>query len=390
MFNLQSAPGKTAPQKPKVAVDDKYSKMKWTKTPVDDKNGSGYYEKYHSAPLFALLVFKMFSVFSKGKGCHADDDKYSKMKWTKTPVDDKNGSGYYEKYHSAPLFALLAFKIHSMVRKAVPALFALFGSSSFFFACVYVLLGFLYIHLGGQPSSSSSSEKLLNLMSISMEVFGLLILRHKIQHRNSVAGISGMTMLMYAAVYTVRIWLNMPNSWSFNFMELELEASFGIFSLLLVLDCLRSIFVVHRNSYQQELDVLHAKYLIPGCFVMAALLRAHFHSWTNLFGFMWTSCLYMDVLALMPQVVMMACGGGKVAAPIAHFVAATFLSRINDLGDSLLYKTFPAEDHFSYSIVVFFQAVHLLIVADFMYYYAKALTSGAGLEKDMEMNVIEV
>merc|ERR1719213_1197392 len=197
-------------------------------------------------------------------------------------------------------------------------------------------------------------------------------------------------MLMYAACYTVRIWLNMPSSWSFSLMELELEASFGVFSLLLVLDCLRSIFVVHRNSYQEDLDVLHVKYLLPGCFVLAALLRVHFHSWTNLFGFMWTSCLYMDVLALMPQVVMMARGGGKVAAPIAHFVAATFLSRIHDLLDSLLYKTFSPDDCFSYYIVVFFQAVHLLIVADFMYYYVKALGSGAGLQKDMEMNVVDV
>merc|ERR1719161_1202952 len=100
--------------------------MNWTKTPVDDTNGSGYYEKYHSAPLFALLVFKILSIFNlrsdpdkagpeKKKESH--DDKYSKMNWTKTPVDDKNGSGYYEKYHSAPLFALLVFKIFSVFSK---------------------------------------------------------------------------------------------------------------------------------------------------------------------------------------------------------------------------------------------------------------------------------
>jgi len=350
------------------------------RTPVEDENGSGYYEKYHKAPVLMLLFFKLQSVLCK----------IPSLIVAKTPVDDKNGSGYYEKYHSAPVFMLLIFKLQSVVGKAVPALFALFWNSSFCFACIYTLLGLAYILLGGQPSSITGSEKLLNLMSISMEVFGLLTLRHKIQTRNSVQGISGMTMLMYAACYALRIWLNLPDSWNFNVMELELEASFGIFSLLLVLDCLRSIFVTHRSSYQEDLDVLHVKYLIPGCFVLALLLHAQFHTWSASFGYMWSSCLYMDVLALMPQVVMMARGDGKVAAPIAHFVAATFLSRIEDLSDSLFYKadTLASDDYFSYHVVIFFQALHLLIVADFMYYYVKALTSRAGFAK--QIDVLEV
>merc|ERR1719335_21314 len=232
----------------------------------------------------------------------------------------------------------------------------------------------------------------MNVTSISLEILGLLIVRYKIHHRNSVEGISGQTMLMYAAVYAVRIWLNMPclATWDGDVLDIELEASFGIISFLLVLDCLRSLFVTHSSSYQADLDVLHAKHLIPGCFLFATLLRPHFHGWTPFFGYMWSSCLYMDVMALMPQVMMMARGGGKVEAPIAHFVAATFLSRIEDLWDTVFYKAGSARDDcFSYYTIIFFQAMHLLIVADFMYYYVKALTSGSGLNC-MDMNVIEV
>jgi len=386
----KTVPQKTVPQKEEVVMTsscnsspcadeaDKYTKF--ANTPVQDENGSGYYEKYHSAPVLMLLIFKLQSVLQSVWNFELP---------AKTPVQDEHGSGYYEKYHSAPVFMLLIFKLQRVFGKSVPALF---GNSSFCFACVYVLLGLVYILLGGQPSSNTGSEKLLNFMSISMEVFGLLILRHKIQQRKSVQGVSGMTMLMYTACYTVRLWLNMPSSLSFNFMELELEATFGIISLLLVLDCLRSIFVTHRRSYQEDLDVLHVKYLIPGCFCLALLVGPHFHYWNPLVGYMWTSCLYMDVLALLPQVVMMARGGGKVSAPIAHFVAATFLSRIEDLSDSLFFKadSFGPEDHFSYYIIIFFQALHLLVVADFMYYYLKNVTSGAGLEKDMDMDVMEV
>jgi len=349
------------------------------------KNVSGPFQKYQDA----------LSIFSPQSGPQNpkddDDDKYAKTSWFKTPVHDGQGSGFYEKYHSAPFLMLLIYKLQDVFGKAVPALSALCGNSSFRFACVYALLGFVYLLLGGHPSSSSGSEKLLNLGSISVEVFGLLILRAKINHRKNVKGISGMTLLMYATFYTVRIWLNLPDSWSFHLNELELEASFGIFSLLIVLDCVRSVFVTHRSSYQEDLDVLHVKYLIPGCFLLAALLRADFRRWSALYGYMWTSCLYMDVLALLPQVVMMARGGGKVEAPIAHFVAATFLSRIQDLSDTLFFKAgLLSEDYFSSCIVIFFQALHLLVVADFMYYYVKALTSGKGLEKGMEMNVMDV
>jgi len=338
------------------------------------KTNPGPFQKYHEA----------LSIFNRAPGktlpqtapCADDDDKYTKF--VKTPVHDGKGSGYYEKYHSAPVFVLLLFKLQSV------------WNSTFGFASVYVLLGLTYTILGGHARSTTGYENLFNFMAISMEVFGLLILRHKIQRRNSANGVSGMTLLMYAGCYAVRIWLNAPRSWSFNFMELELEASFGIFSLLLVLNCLWCVFVTHRSSYQEDLDVLHVKYLVPGCFLLAALLRPHFHVWRPFFGYMWSSCLYMDVLALLPQVVMMARGGGKVSAPIAHFVAATFLSRIEDLSDSLFYKAgkFKSDEEFSFYLIIFFQALHLLVVMDFMYYYVKNMTSGAGLEKDVSVTEV--
>merc|ERR1719272_2154129 len=134
-------------------------------------------------------------------------------------------------------------------------------------------------------------------------------------------------MIMYAVVYTVRIYLAMPSHWS-SWSQLNMDATYTIISLLLVLDILRSVFVTHRKSYQADLDVLQAKYVIPGCIVAALLVRPHFHFWSTPYSLTFGSCLYMDVLALMPQVVMMQRSEGKIEAPIAHFVAATFLSRL--------------------------------------------------------------
>jgi len=307
---------------------------------------------------------------SCGVRTFCDDDKYAKHARA-----SKAGPAPLQKYQDA----LGIFNAN------------LFKSSSFAFACGYILLAFGYVLFGG-AAGRPMIEKLMNVTSISLEILGLLIVRYKIHHRNSVEGISGQTMLMYAVVYAVRIWLNMPclATWDGDVLNIELEASFGIISFLLVLDCLRSLFVTHRSSYQADLDVLHVKHLIPGCFFLATLLRPHFHSWSPFFGYMWSSCLYMDVMALMPQVMMMARGGSKVEAPIAHFVAATFLSRIEDLSDSLLFQEakMHSDEYFSFYTIIFFQGLHLILVADFMYYYMKARSSGLG---DLQMDhMIEV
>jgi hypothetical protein len=297
----------------------------------------------------------------------SDDDKY-----TKFDRSHKKTSGSFTKYQ----------EVFEVLRPV------LIKNSNFLFGCMYVLFAVAYVHLGGHPGRPLS-ENVLNLVSISIEIFGLLVLRHKIQSRKSVSGISGMTMLMYAACYTVRIWIYLPEFGHINnLMEVELESSVpGILSFLLVLDCLRSIFVTHRSSYQADLDVLHVKYLLPGCFFLAFLLRAQFLNWTTFYSYMWSSCLYMDVLALMPQVVMMARGGGKVEAPIAHFVAATFLSRIEDLSISLVFQMPAAHDDelFSLCLIIFFQALHLLLVADFIYYYVKASTSKTLTQAEIEV-----
>merc|ERR1719262_1664219 len=106
---------------------------------------------------------------------------------------------------------------------------------------------------------------------------------------------------------------------------------------------------------------------------MALLVHAQFSSWTFMYGYSWSSTLYMDVLALMPQVVMMSQSGGKVATPIANFVATTSISRCGDLFHSLFILTDTrVNEPFSYWTAVSVQIVHLVLVADFMYYFCKA------------------
>merc|ERR1719163_1875792 len=74
-----------------------------------------------------------------------------------------------------------------------------------------------------------------------------------------------------------------------------------IVSCILAYISLWSIFKTYRSSYQEDLDVLKVKYLIPGCLLLGLVLHPHFRQgWT--YSVSWAMSFYIDVLALLPQV----------------------------------------------------------------------------------------
>jgi len=243
-------------------------------------------------------------------------------------------------------------------------------------------------HLVGGNLMQADAADLLGYLSTIFETLGLLVLKCKIKSQGSVKGISGMTMAMYALVFVSREYLLLPerswlliDGWAVEVLQVP--------SILLAFDILYSIFKTHKSTYQEELDILRIKYIVPTCIALAVILHPHFAQgeWHS---FLWTSYLYLDVFALLPQVVMMANAGKKVEAPIAHFVAATALRWVIDLwfwyfdfdlGPQGWYKGI----NLSGCLIVSFHILSLCLVADFMYYYIKARLSNAKLSDDLDV-----
>lgn len=302
---------------------------------------------------------------SAGNADH-DDDKHAK-----TWAGRKSAPGPFQKYQDASSI------LHSALSKAIPKEVFLF---------VVIVLGAAALHNTLSAGYHTGFRSTVRMASAITEPFGLVMLRQNLRLQNSAAGISGMTMQMYAAVYGIRLWVNLPSSKNPDMWSLLEEWLMAVVSLLLVFDIMRSVFVTHRSSYQHDLDGLKAKYLISACIVLALVLRPDFHFWKNeqWEGFWWSSCLYLDVAALMPQVFMMARGGGTVKAPIAHFVAATFLSRFEDMYD-LSYVPVLEGERISLYAVVCLHALHLLLIMDFMFYYMKARFAGSKFSDDVAL-----
>jgi len=250
----------------------------------------------------------------------------------------------------------------------------------------------VYYFLGGSIRASTIEDKLAYASCIA-EGLGLLSLRMKIQRGESVSGISGMTMIMYALVYLLRLFMVVPTKLSLIYLDGWAVEALQFVSFLMVADVVWSVFLTYRKSYQEDLDTCHVKYLAPSCVALAIVLHPLFTQ-GHVYSLCWTTYLYLDCLALMPQVVMMARGCGKVEAPVSHFVAATAMSRVVDL--CFWYFDFDLGSQgyirgFNYSgwLIVLWHVINLAIVADFMYYYVKARLGGKTMSEDLSLPVTD-
>merc|ERR1719310_2119963 len=118
---------------------------------------------------------------------------------------------------------------------------------------------------------------MIGYVSCVLEAYGLISVYRKIQQQRSVKGISGMSLIMFALSYTLReseVWV-MSNEFHLTKRGVALEFLQSA-SIPLIFSLLWAVFKTYKDSYQESLDVLKVKYLIPGCVVMAFVLTPHF------------------------------------------------------------------------------------------------------------------
>jgi hypothetical protein len=296
-------------------------------------------------------------------------------------------------------------------------------SHIFQFLCFVLTTGFVFTCVIGMKFDW---DKTLWFGALQLEILGLVLVRSKIKSRNSVSGISGATFIMYAMVYFSRTMLHITHSdvrsivqhnhtWDtnkisqwlkifdedFQLKDLDFDAILGLCSLLLVLDILASIFATHRKTYEDQLDKLKAWYVIPACLIMALVVRPHFRRWNFMYGYCWGATMYMDMLALMPQVAMMAISHNKVETPIADFVFLTSISRCSDLWHSLFSNELRKQQPFMFllarlldkgaihseRVAIIPQIVNLLLVADFGYYFCKARAASFKRARELTLSL---
>eukprot|EP00415_Alexandrium_ostenfeldii_P000368 UN0368 len=198
--------------------------------------------------------------------------------------------------------------------------------------------------------------------------------------KRSAAGISARALILDAAALCLRLssttWLNgylpvdMTGDWIYQ--------AFDFASLAIVFWLLYHVFTTHRGTYQEAEDTLPASPFIVGSLVLAALLHADMNS-RPVFDALWMAGLFVSVVAVLPQLWLITRSHGRCEALTSHYIAAMAVSRLMS-GTFMWHARHDITcdfwiDGYNHAVwaILGAHALHLLFLADFAYYYIKAV-----------------
>lgn len=143
----------------------------------------------------------------------------------------------------------------------------------------------------------------------------------------------------------------------------------------------------YRHTYHEAEDTFPAAKVCAVCFVLSLLVHPDLNN-RLFFDAIWTASLYIDVVSTLPQLWMIGKLGGKFDALSAHYVALVACARVVDM--IFWYHGFeelaPENGGFNLAgwAVLGSHVVHLVLMMDFMYCYARAIYRGKLLDKQFD------
>jgi ER lumen protein retaining receptor len=212
---------------------------------------------------------------------------------------------------------------------------------------------------------------------------------------SGVKGVSAKSLQLDAMALACRLsstlWLNgyLPDDVTGDMLYQVID----VVSLVLVLVLLHYILNVNKASYNADDDELKAWPFAAGALFFAIIFHGDLND-RPIFDALWMCGLNISAVSVLPQLWMMTHNNTTVQALTSHFVAVMAMSRV--LSGSYMWHAhteitcepwfFGTEDTCfvtGYAILVA-HAVHLLLLADFAYYYVKTLTK-SGLTAPLDL-----
>jgi hypothetical protein len=216
---------------------------------------------------------------------------------------------------------------------------------------------------------------------------GFILLRRKVAKQGDVNGISSRTLMAYVLCYVCRLYSTLQ----FNgYLPIDrsgdwLYQTVDIVALLIVLNLLSTMFTTHYYSWKDSVvpvDTFPLGLFVVACFVLALFIHPGLN---NLFhaDVSWTAGLYVEAIAMIPQLFMMTKQGGEVDAFASHFIACIFVSRFLMILFWLAsYEELKPHDsafNFPGWGLMGAQFLQIAIFGDFMYIYVKSIRTSSRL-----------
>jgi len=248
---------------------------------------------------------------------------------------------------------------------------------------VYVYLGFVVAFALVKETYNDLGLSSFLTLSVGVQLFALCCLRCRVAEFGGVQGLSQKSLIMQCFVYGLRLC---SSSWLRGYVPVDgtgdgLYQSLDLVALLMALHlvyCFHSRQYAH--TYQAELDTVDAKLMIVVCITLAVLVHPDLND-RPLFDTTWTAALYIDSVAMFPQLWMMGRAGigAETAAtmgPSSHYLVGVAASRAaNFVFWYYGYPELAPEDTTKMNLpgyaVIGAHVIQFLLLADFLYYFVR-------------------
>lgn len=225
-------------------------------------------------------------------------------------------------------------------------------------------------------------------LSVFAQALAFVLLQMQISASKNVAGISEKALVMHAIKLCCRMGTTL---WLDGYLPTDKSGDWiyqvgDVISFLMVLQILFCVHVKYKATYQAERDTCDVRNLVMVTIVLAVLVHPSMNAWAP-FDILWTVHLYVDAVAMVPQLWMISKSGVQVSGYTAHYVAATLLSNVlsaffwffasPELGDD------KGGVNMAGLAVNGAHVLQLLLLLDFGYFYLKACLTGRGCAPSM-------
>jgi len=230
----------------------------------------------------------------------------------------------------------------------------------------------------------------VQMLSSFCMLWAFLLLTVKVQCQNSAAGVSCRMLEMKLATLFVRLCSTMikkgylPEDKSGDYLYQLLDVAIFFVVLRLVYRMQRQ----YRQTYQESDDLHGIFYTVPPSIMLAMMFHPHLNR-SFLFDTIWTSAQLMETFCMIPQLYMITKQGGKVETYTCQFVVLMFASRCfawafwysgyPELADGYVEGVSAGAFNYGGYLIMLGSTTQVLVSADFIYYYLRAVCSGRAM-----------
>lgn len=244
---------------------------------------------------------------------------------------------------------------------------------------VFAILGLCCLQWASDRTFSA-----LITVGAAFQCLGFCLLRLKIRKQRGVQGISSRTLQMFAFAYVCRLYSTLQYN---GYLPVDRSGDWvyqaiDCLALAVICSILYSAHGSHARTYEQSSDTCAIMWLLISCAVLSFAIHPSLNN-RAIPDMMWTMAMYVEAVAMVPQLFMLTKKGGEVESLASHYIAAVFISRCLMLSfwfnSYVELKPKTAALNLAGWGVIGAQLVQVIIFGDFMIHYFRSIRDNCKL-----------